>query len=265
MAGNSPETPTVEQQADAIVKKLRNNESVAQPISPEVKAAAEKKIDELQEADRATIRAALDKLKQDAPKPSDGTTEVREALNEINPENLQKAVLISEKFINAIPSPEARTTLRGVHGAIIFGLLRDAGHNLAMQNGQIVIIPKPGVDVVNLQEKLQSLVNTGSLSLETIQMGMLYSSPAFKEYANMKKVKDASGNEIIDPKASSQDFVQYLQDLDKTGKKDPDIQTILQSKNMLAKVDMQKAIKGFQDMGQVGAWIEKNPQIMSAV
>ena len=85
-----------------------------------------------------------------------------------------------------------------------------------MQNGQITIVPKPGIDVVNLQEKLQTLINTGSLSLETIQLGMLYSSPAFKEYASLKKVTAADGKELIDPRASTQDFLQYVQDLEKS-------------------------------------------------
>jgi hypothetical protein len=194
-----------------------------------------------------------------SPQTSNGVDEIREALSEINPENLEKAITTSEKFINMIPFPETKNTLRGVHGAVIFQILRDAGHNLTMQNGQITIIPKPGTDVVNLQEKLQTLVNTGRISLETIKMGMLYSSPSFKAYAENKKTKDVAGKDIIDPKANAQDFMTYLRDLQKAGNKSRDIQSILWSGNFLQWVNMQQAIKWFQDMGQIWEWMQKNP------
>jgi hypothetical protein len=118
--------------------------------------------------------------------PLDTGSRIREALSEINPENLEKAITLSEKIINSVPE-SSRSSLRGVHGAIIFQLLRDAGHNLIIRDRQVEIVPKPGADTVNLQEKLQTLVNTGRLTLETLQIGMLYSSPAFREYAGLKK------------------------------------------------------------------------------
>jgi hydroxymethylpyrimidine/phosphomethylpyrimidine kinase len=102
-----------------------------------------------------------------------------------------------------------------------------------MQGGQVTIMPKPGTDVVNLQEKLQTLINTNRISLDTVKIGMLYSSPAFAKYAEMKKTKDASGKDIIDPKASSQDFMMYLTDLQKAGNKSGDLQSILGSQAML--------------------------------
>jgi hypothetical protein len=90
---------------------------------------------------------------------------------------------------------------------------------------------------------------------------MLYSSPAFAKYAEMKKTKDASGKDIIDPKASSQDFMMYLTDLQKAGSKSGDIQSILGSQVMLQWVNMQQAIKGFQDMGQINMeWAKQDPQ-----
>lgn len=194
-----------------------------------------------------------------------GTKEIKEALSEINPENLEKAVTISEKFINILPDGQAKSTLRGIHGAIIFDVLRTAGHNLTMQNGQITIIPKPGTDVVNLQEKLQTLVNTKRISLETIKLGMLYSSPSFAKYAEMKKTKDMSGKEIIDPKASTEDFMIYLSDIQKTGNKSGDIETLIASRAMLTGISMPQAIQGFKDMGQIGAWMEKNVSVAAKV
>ncbi len=186
--------------------------------------------------------------------------EIKEALSEINPVNLEKAISISESVINMLAEP-MKSTMRWVHGAIIFDILRNAGHNLALKNGQIEIIPKPGTNVVNLQEKLQTLVNTGKLSLDSLKLWMLYSSPSFKEYANLKKTADGK----IDPKASTQDFMQYLKDLEKAGNKSGDIQTILQSGNILNGVNMPQAIKGFQDLGQVGTWLEKNQAVVTKV
>lgn len=168
------------------------------------------------EARRDKIKSEMDKLRGSVSMPTmnvqnsgshvlvknQGIKEVKEALVEINPDNLEKAVSTSEKFINLLPEGDAKTTLRGIHGAIIFDILRNAGHNLIMKNGQIEITPKPGTDIVNLQEKLQTLVNTNRISLDTIKIGMLYSSPTFAKYADMKKVKDMTGKEMIDPKAS---------------------------------------------------------------
>ena len=169
---------------------------------------------------------------------------------------------LSEEIINKFPS-DKKDTLRGVHGAIIFDILRNAGHNLIIQNGQIQIVPKPGTDTVNLQEKLQTLVNTNRLSLDTIKFGMLYSSPSFKTYSELKKTKDASGKEIIDPKASTQDFITYLSDLRNAGNKSGDIESILSSQQILAGVDMSRAIKGFQDLGQISTWIQNNPTALT--
>jgi hypothetical protein len=188
-----------------------------------------------------------------------GIAEIKEALAEINPESLEKAISVSERFINAIPSADLKNTLRWVHGAIIFQILRDAGHNLVLRGGQVEIIPKPGVNVVNLQEKLQTLVRTNRISLDTIKMGMLYSSPSFKTYSALKKTRDANGKELIDPTASIKDFVTYLKDLQKAGDTSSDIQAILQSSSSLNWVNMQQAIRGFQDMGQIGEWINRNP------
>jgi hypothetical protein len=196
---------------------------------------------------------------------STGTVEVREALREINPESLEKAVGIMESFINKVSDSQTKSTLRGVHGAIIFDILRGAGHNLMMQNGQITIIPKPGTDAVNLQEKLQTLVNTGRLSLESVKLGMLYSSPSFKAYSELKKTKDATGKDMIDPKASPQDFLHYLRELEKGGNTSTDIQSILKSHGMLQGVNMQQAIRGFQDLGQVGEWAERNEATLKKI
>lgn len=140
---------------------------------------------------------------------NNGVKEVKEALSEINPENLEKAITTSEKFINMLPAGDTQTTLRGVHGAVIFQILRDAGHNLVMQNGKVTIIPKAGIDIVRLQEKLQTLVETKKISLETIKIGMLYSSPSFQKYATDKKTADG----MISPNVNSQDFIKYLSDL----------------------------------------------------
>lgn len=117
--------------------------------------------------------------------------EIRETLKEINPETLEKAVTISETFINLVPEGQTKTTLQGVHGAIILNMLRQAGHNLMIRDGKVTIEPKPGVDIVNLEARLQTLVNTGRLSLDSLKMGLLYGSQAFKSYSEQKVTKDA--------------------------------------------------------------------------
>ncbi len=52
--------------------------------------------------------------------------EIRETLKEINPETLEKAVTISETFINLVPEGQTKTTLQGIHGAIILDMIRQA-------------------------------------------------------------------------------------------------------------------------------------------
>lgn len=58
--------------------------------------------------------------------PANGIKEVKEALSVINPKNLEEAIATSEKFINMLPAGETQTTLRGIHGAVIFDILRSA-------------------------------------------------------------------------------------------------------------------------------------------
>lgn len=108
-----------------------------------------------------------------------------------------------------LPAGDTQNTLRGVHGAIIFDTLRNAGHNITIQNNQITIVPKPGIDIVRLQEKLQTLVETKKISLDTIKIGMLYSSPTFAKYAADKQTVD----KIVSQSANPQDFIKYVKDL----------------------------------------------------
>lgn len=160
---------------------------------------------------------------------------------------------LSEQFINLVPDAQTKATLQGIHGAMILNMLRQAGHNLMIQNGKVTIEPKPGVSVVELQTKLQTLVNTGRLSIDTFKIGLLYSSPIFKKYATELGVtKDAQGNIVgIDPKANSKTFLEHVAELKKTGQNSPDITSLLASASMLESVDFKQAMKGFQDLGQI--------------
>lgn len=191
--------------------------------------------------------------------------EIEQTLQEINPETLDKAITISEQFINQVKDLQTQATLRGVHGAIILNMLRQAGHNLMIRDGKVTIEPKPGVDIVNLEARLQTLVNTGRLSLDSLKMGLLYGSQAFKSYSEQKVTKDAQWKLVIDPKATPQDFLEYVEKLKKAGQNSPDITSLLASASMLESVDFQQAIKWFQDLGQVSAFAEKNPGMLAAV
>jgi hypothetical protein len=192
--------------------------------------------------------------------------EIEQTLKEINPETLDKAITISEQFINQVKDPQTQATLRGVHGAIILNMLRQAGHNLMIRDGKVTIEPKPGVSVVDLETKLQTLVDTRRLSIDTLKTWLLYSSPAFKKYATELGItKDSQGNVTISPQANGKAFLAYVSELKKAGQNSPDITSLLASASMLESVDFQQAIKWFQDLGQVSAFAEKNPGMLAAV
>jgi hypothetical protein len=192
--------------------------------------------------------------------------EIEQTLKEINPETLDQAVTLSEEFINRVPDAQTKATLQGVHGAMILNMLRQAGHNLMIQNGKVTIEPKPGVSVVELQTKLQTLVDTGRLSIDTLKTGLLYSSPAFKRYATELGItKDSQGNVTISPQANGKAFLAYVSDLKKAGSNSPDITSLLSSESMLESVNFNQAMKGFQDLGQVSEFAEKNPGVFAAV
>jgi hypothetical protein len=140
-------------------------------------------------------------------------------------------------------------------------MLRDAGYNLIMSNGKITIKHKSSEDSVRIQEKLQTLIENKKISLDTFKIGILYSSPSFEKYATDKKTADGK----ISPNASSQDFIEYVNAMKNAGNKNPDIVSILESRSMLSGVNMQQAIKGFQDMGQVAEWKKNNEKILSQV
>lgn len=194
---------------------------------------------------------------------NNGIIEIKESLKEITPANLESAIWVMNQIIEQVPEGQDKATLRGVHGAVIFDIFRSAGHNLFIDNrGQVIIIPKPGTDVANLQEKLQTLINTNQLPLESLRLGMLYSSPAFKEYIGLKQINDKDGKSIIDPTVSTIDFINYLDNSRKTPDASPDIVSIIQSEKMLQWVDMKQAIQGFKDMGQVDNWVQQNPVVL---
>ena len=186
--------------------------------------------------------------------------EIRETLKEINPETLENAVTISETFINLVPEGQTKTTLQGIHGAIILDMIRQAWHNLNIINNKVTIEPKPGVDIVNLQTKLQTLVNTGRLSIDTLKTGLLYSSPIFKDYSELKMTKG-----MIDPSVNAKDFLEYVNNRQKTWENSPDIRSLIASASMLEWVNFTQAIKWFQDLGQISPWLTQNPGTVHAV
>lgn len=67
------------------------------------------------------------------------------------------------------------------------------------------------MDIVNLQTKLQTLVNIGRLSIDTLKTGLLYSSPIFKDYSELKMTKG-----MIDPSVNAKDFLEYVNNRQKT-------------------------------------------------
>lgn len=192
--------------------------------------------------------------------------EIEQTLKEINPETLDKAIGVSEKYINLVSDEQTKSTLRGIHGAMILNMLRGAGHNLIIKDGRVTIEPKPGVSVVELQTKLQTLVDTGRLSIDTLKIGLLYGSPIFKKYATELGVtKDAQGNVIaISPQANGKAFLEHVAELRKKWNS-PDISSLLASANMLESVNFPQAIKGFQDLGQLEPFYKKNPEILAAI
>ena len=146
--------------------------------------------------------------------------------------------------------------MRAINASILFDVFRQAWHNLLIDGNTIKIEPKPGVDVVQLQEKLQTLLSTGYISLTSLKEGILYTSPSFQSYVDEKKLKNGS----IDQKANVTDFTTYLTDLKQSGSTNGDIDYLLANSSQLNGVNMQTAIYQYQDLGQVGDWATKNPQ-----
>jgi len=159
-------------------------------------------------------------INQQNPQPQDLDT-IRTLLTTVTPESLEAAVNQSEDIIRLAP-PESQYLLRTVNASIIFTMLRAQGMNLEIRNNKVLITPT-SPENIRIQEKLETLVNTGRIPLDNLRAGMLYTSPAFQQYARDKQTRDPQGNLMVDPKVSGQDFVGYLRDLKQTGNKQPDV------------------------------------------
>jgi hypothetical protein len=185
---------------------------------------------------------------------------LRDSFGELTAESLQERVLFSEQVLAQLPETREKSTLRNIYASLVFEAFRVNGHNLVLSGTQVTIVPKAWVDVVDLQEKLQTLVNTGRLPLESLKVGMLYSSPTFARYVALKKTPTPDGKILIDPKATPEDFMQYVTERQKAGDKSPDLKTLVDSKSMVTRTNFQAAIAWYQDMGQMLQWVEKNPK-----
>jgi vacuolar-type H+-ATPase subunit E/Vma4 len=187
---------------------------------------------------------------------------LRDGFGELTAESLEARVLFTDEVLKNIQESPMKSTVRNIYAGVIFDVFRASGHNLILSGNQVTIVPKAWVDVVDLQEKLQTLVNTGRIPLENLKVGMLYSSPSFARYVELKKTKTSDGKTLIDPKATPEDFMTYVADRRRARDKNPDLETIEKSRSMVTRTNFQAAIAWYADMGQMWEWVKKNPDIV---
>ena len=189
MAGNSPEVRTIEQQADDIVAKLQKQEPVTQPISPEVKALAEKKIDALQEADKATIRAALSALKTDAESNVDNSKALIELKKQL--ESAARTPVSVESLSKLLDnlSEQKDADSRRVIVSYIWSKLNNAGYSMTIQQGKFSLTnPENQKDAELLEKTLESYLYAQKMNIAELQRAILMGSGSFGAYLDTQKV-----------------------------------------------------------------------------
>ena len=120
--------------------------------------------------------------------------------------------------------------------------------------------PKESEQARKMQEKLNTLIRTNILSLESIKLGLLYSSPTFAEYAPLNKTQDGK----IDPKASIEDYASYANRPQKNPQNLAD-RAVLVSMNSLRGLNFQEILRGYQDGDLAGKLTKTNPAMVDVL
>lgn len=144
---------------------------------------------------------------------------------------------------------------------MLLDTLRQNGLHLSIQSTDIIVIePMESEEAKKMQEKLNTLVRTNTLSLETLKLGLLYSSPTFAEYAPLSKTQDGR----IDPKASIDTYKAYA---DKSPKNPAHLadKAVIASLGALRTLNFQQVLAGYSDMGLAEKFAKANPKIANAM
>ncbi len=134
-------------------------------------------------------------------------TKFREVMKDFSPEGIENGIRWTEGVINSLPSVISKNTIRWAYGAfVLLDMFRQNGLHVRIEWVDTIIVEPLGSDSAKkMQEKLQTLIRTNVLSLDTIKLWLLYSSPTFTEYVPLNKTQDGK----IDPKASVDDYQAY--------------------------------------------------------
>lgn len=111
-----------------------------------------------------------------------------------------------------------------------------------------------------MEEKLNTLIRTNTFSLETVKLGLLYSSPTFAEWAPLQKTSDGK----IDPKASIDDYKTYA---DKNPLNPPNFadRALISSLGALRTLNFQQALRNYNDLDIAEKMIKTNPTLANTL
>lgn len=184
----------------------------------------------------------------------------QEKMKEFTPESLESSVRWMEWAMNSVPNVINKATLRWVYGSVFLDTLRQKGIHLSLQwVDTIVLEPKGNELVKKFEEKMSTLVRTGVLSMDTIKLGLLYSSPTFTEYAPLNKTQDGK----VDPKASISDYEQYARQ-DPKNPSNPADWALSLSLASLRGMNFTQVLWDYQDLGLAEKIIKQNTALVQS-
>ncbi len=185
----------------------------------------------------------------------------QEKMKDFSPEDIESNIVWIERAIEAIPFAINKATLRGVYGGVLLESLRTRWLHLFIdRNDSIMIEPKWNDQAVKLQERLNTLVRTKTLSLDTVKYWLLSTSPTFQQYAILKKTQDGK----IDPNASMADYKEFSKRVPSSASDLRD-RAVTVSMESLSRMNFPDLLKNYKDQELAWVFTGNNPALIASI
>ncbi len=174
--------PELLTQADDLVAKLQNNQSITQPIPSEVIDAADKKINALSDTNKEQIRAALFALRTSTEAQSNHSTTLLNLKKSIESE-ISSPISVSEmkKLLDKLDTLEPDG--RKVVVSYLWSKLAHAGYSMTIQNNKISLFHSTEKENAALLEAtLSAYIDAKKVNLSEIQRAILMGSWSFGKF-----------------------------------------------------------------------------------
>lgn len=211
--------------------------------------------------DRSIRPATNNQQTNPSSKLSDGNKEMNEAAEKIvdlDMKGVESFLKFSNLIIDRFTGPD-RITMQSIRASYLLSKIDRAGFQYRFTARWIELQASDTNRAQKANEislAIDTLIKTGILSLEELKNGVIYTTPSFSSYVENSRLSDGTPNTW----AKMQDYILFLTKKPAT-ELTREERIILESQSALTKVKMPELIRSYQNLGQMGTVLARDPEL----